>query len=174
MIEVIDNFLDLKSLNNLISSTQYDQFKWEKHTVVGTKAIKDGTYKLLCDPKLNVQFVHKLFRNIYLDTENDSPFINLMIPFYANLNVQSMVSAKLNFVPVWKEVVPHGFHRDNPFNCTTAVFYLNTNDGYTLFEDGTKIESVSNRLVKFPSNMMHTGTTCTNDSGRMVLNINYF
>jgi len=50
---------------------------------------------------------------------------------------------------------------------------MNTCDGYTLFEDGTKIESIANRLVTFPNGMKHTGTSTTNASFRMVINFNY-
>ena len=60
------------------------------------------------------------------------------------------------------------------FRGKTAIFYLNTNNGYTLFEDGTKIESVANRLLTFDANLPHTGTSCTDKQFRCVLNINYF
>ena len=56
---------------------------------------------------------------------------------------------------------------------TTSIFYVNTNNGYTKFEDGTKIESVANRLISFPSNMKHTGTSCTDEKIRIVINFNY-
>ena len=51
---------------------------------------------------------------------------------------------------------------------------MNTNDGYTEFEDGTKVESVANRLVTFPANLKHTGTSCTDEKTRIVINFNYF
>jgi len=51
---------------------------------------------------------------------------------------------------------------------------MNTNNGYTKFEDGTKIESVANRMVFFSSNMKHTGTSCTDEKIRVVINFNYF
>jgi hypothetical protein len=57
--------------------------------------------------------------------------------------------------------------------CTTAIYYANTCDGYTEFEDGTIVESVQNRFVAFPSRMKHTGTTCTNAKSRVVINFNY-
>ena len=60
------------------------------------------------------------------------------------------------------------------FYITTSIYYVNSNDGYTEFKDGTIIESVENRLVIFPSDMRHTGTTCTNAKNRIVVNINYF
>ena len=51
---------------------------------------------------------------------------------------------------------------------------MNTCDGYTSFENGGIVESVENRIVIFDSNKRHTGTSLTNDSRRIVININYF
>jgi hypothetical protein len=50
---------------------------------------------------------------------------------------------------------------------------MNTNNGYTYFEDGTKAKSVANRLIKFDNVMYHSGTTCTDENQRVVININY-
>jgi len=76
--------------------------------------------------------------------------------------------------PRTSKIVEHSFHIDVPFKCTTGILYLNSNDGYTSFEDGTKVESVENRFVTFDSGIKHSGTTCTNQKVRLVLNINYF
>ena len=57
---------------------------------------------------------------------------------------------------------------------TTSIFYVNTNNGYTKFEDGTKVESVANRMLTFPANMKHIGTSCTDEQTRVVINFNYF
>ena len=57
---------------------------------------------------------------------------------------------------------------------TTAIFYVNTNNGYTKFEDETIVESVANRVVTFPANMKHTGTSCTDEKTRVIINFNYF
>ena len=66
------------------------------------------------------------------------------------------------------------FHQDFAIeNATTAIFYLNTNNGWTQFEDGTKVESVENRLVTFPATTHHVGFSCTDESVRIVLNLNY-
>ena len=51
------------------------------------------------------------------------------------------------------------------------INYLNTYA--TKYEDGSKIESVANRLLSFPSNMKHTGTSCTDEKIRIVINFNY-
>ena len=80
---------------------------------------------------------------------------------------------KINLNPKAHKVFEHGYHIDINIPSKTAIFYLNTNDGYTAFETGEKVESVANRLVVFDSNIKHTGTTCTNQKARLVLNINY-
>ena len=41
-------------------------------------------------------------------------------------------------------------------------------------EDGTKIESVSNRNVIFDGSTPHNSTNCTNEKARFVLAVNYF
>ena len=86
--------------------------------------------------------------------------------------------AKLNINYNTETIFEHGYHNDcaksHMHMFESAVFYLNTNDGYTCFEDGTKIESVENRFVAFDSSLKHSGTTCTNEKSRIVLNINYF
>ena len=57
---------------------------------------------------------------------------------------------------------------------TTSIFYMNTNNGYTEFENGAKVESVENRMVVFPAEMKHRGTSCTDKKIRVVINFNYF
>ena len=65
-------------------------------------------------------------------------------------------------------------HVDYPFPHRNAVFSINTCDGYTKLEDGTKVESVANRMVTFPGNIEHRGTSCTDKKIRVVINFNYF
>ena len=58
------------------------------------------------------------------------------------------------------EKIQHGFHHDVD-NCITAIYYVNTNNGKTVFENGMEVDSVGNRLFVFDSNEEHTGTTST-------------
>jgi hypothetical protein len=64
-------------------------------------------------------------------------------------------------------------HTDLELNQRTAIFYLNTNNGYTLFEDGTKVDSIENTLLIFHGHRKHSGVSCTDQKRRIVLNINY-
>ena len=70
------------------------------------------------------------------------------------------------------------FHTDtngqeNEEKMTTAIYYLNTNNGYTEFEDGTKVDSVRNRLVVYPTNTTHRAAGQTDTNKRIVINFNY-
>ena len=56
----------------------------------------------------------------------------------------------------------------------TAIYYVNTNNGYTLFEDGQKVESVKNRLCIFPFYKRHAVVTATDVKARAVINFNYW
>ena len=74
-------------------------------------------------------------------------------------------------------------HRTNTFHVDqigmgevpfyTSIYYVNTNNGKTLFEDGTEVANVANRLVTFPGNTLHTGCSCTNQKRRVLINFNY-
>ena len=93
----------------------------------------------------------------------------VLLRIKANLRTRT---SKINETP---------FHVDLQFlseeklkHWTTAIFYVNTNNGYTEFEDGTKVESVANRMVTFPSNTRHRGTSCTDKNMRVIINFNYF
>ena len=51
--------------------------------------------------------------------------------------------------------------------------YIELENGYTYFEDGTKIFSKARRLLRFDSHHKHSGTTSSDCKARFVLNINY-
>jgi hypothetical protein len=98
-----------------------------------------------------------------------------LTPFIDNLKPKALVRIKCNLTTRTHEIIEHGYHTDQPFsNFKTGIYYLNDNNGYTKFEDGSKVESVANRYVEFDGNILHTGTTCTNSNYRIVINFNYF
>ena len=74
-------------------------------------------------------------------------------------------------------IVEHGYHIDfikKPKDLYTSILYLNTNNGYTKFKKGVIVNSLRNRLIKFPNEKEHTGSTNNcEEPYRLVLNINY-
>lgn len=101
--------------------------------------------------------------------------INLLKPFIKKLNIKNFFKVKANLLTRTNKIVEHGMHIDDTKHTTgkTGIFYLNTCNGYTKFEDGTKIKSEKNKYVEFDCNIKHTGSSCTDKKRRVVINLNY-
>lgn len=59
-------------------------------------------------------------------------------------------------------------------NSKISILYINNNNGYTKFKDGTVVESVRNRIITFPADLEYAENTCTNDTFRCIINMNYY
>jgi hypothetical protein len=102
--------------------------------------------------------------------------IEVFAPLIDKIQPQALLRLKLNLNRRTKEPRIQPWHTDfSPsLNITTAVYYLNSNNGYTEIETGEKIESKENRIVFFSGLQKHRGVTCTDDQKhRIVLNINF-
>ena len=168
-IKVIDNLLDEEYFKQLQNQFMSPEVPW----VYADNVI--GAEDLRCDPKYNYQFA----LNIYRDFSPQSQAFEMLQPLviHPKLNVVGLFSIKANMNIATEEIHEHGLHTDAMFNCRTAVFFLNTNNGYTILKVGgkeVKVESIANRFLIFDGDILHTGTTCTDEVGRYVLNINFF
>ena len=107
-------------------------------------------------------------------------------PIFATLNPIGINRVKFNATSRTTEIQEKPLHVDitgpsdspePPFenvpDYNICVIYFNDNNGYTYFEDGQKVVSKENRAVIFPGNFLHAGTSCTDASLRVVLNIDY-
>ena len=94
---------------------------------------------------------------------------------HPKLKCNSIINIKLNSTNYATKIKEGTYHCDYNIKCKTAIYYLNTNDGYTKFQKDNKIiESIENRMVIFNSNLKHLGTNTTDSKRRLVLNFNYF
>jgi len=94
----------------------------------------------------------------------------------SKIHIESLFRIKANlYFPSKKEVVQHHApHRDSDFKHQGALFFLTTCDAPTTMEDGTKIESIENRLLLFDPTSMHSSSSPTNAPYRVTINFNYF
>jgi len=172
MIEVIDNYLPQESheviykyfMGHFDNGDIANSCVWTFHD--GISLPGDGYF----------QFVQQIFCNHTVI----SPAFGLIKEIIDKEDVMAIVRIKANLVTATEDikVFDWAYHCDVPIENTngliTAIYYINDNDGYTIFEDGTKVDSVANRLVRFSASLKHTGTTCTNTSRRLLINFNYY
>ncbi len=161
-MQIIDNFLPDELFQSIKCMFCRSDFPW----FWGEEKISQNP--LMCDQIQNFQLCHVFYdQNKFYSTWNIYPIIE-------KLKVNALVRAKANLTIGTSEIVKYGYHVDTELDCNTAIYYINTNNGYTEFVDDVKVESFENRVLIFNSKLKHTGTSCTDSKRRMVLNINYF
>lgn len=163
-MEIIDNFLPEEQFNTLASTMMNESFPWYYANSVVGEDLND------CEEKYNYQFGHSFYCNYGFKSE----YSKLIFPILEKLNPIAILRIKGALFPRTETNVEHGFHQDNHHNAKVAMYYVNTNDGYTKFADGGIINSVANRLALFNSGDYHTGATCTDEKIRVVINFNYY
>jgi hypothetical protein len=163
--KIIDNVLSNSVADEIINHFIGNaMFPWYyNHTVVPNDNPND---------LYNYQLTHT-FYNQYAVCSSFFPIISPLVQY---LNPESIIKIKANLNP--RTEVRHTFDYHTDFNSKsddrkTAIYYVNSNDGVTILADGTEIESIANRLVIFDQKISHTGTTCTDQKVRCVINLNY-
>ena len=154
MVEILDNFLPeniFKQMQGIILS---NEFPWYYSDYVVEP--NDGLYQL-CH-----LFVYDGYR----------PHFPLIEPCVKKLGATKLARIKANLNPRTTSHVCGGFHIDDLTVPLTSIFYVNTNNGWTKFEDGCKVECIENRMVIFDSNIEHSGFTCIDDR-KVIINFNY-
>ena len=163
MFKIVDNFLDKEDFMKLQHHMLVEKFfPW----------YYQDTKDFEADEDLNqYQFTHSFFT----DYQSTSRYFYLLEPLLKKLEVKSLIKVKANLNPYSPKLHKGYFHNDTPHASITAVYYLNENNGYTLFEkNNKKVKSKENRIVIFDAQMKHAGTNTTNQKKRVVLNLNYF
>jgi len=166
-IRVVDNFLyeeEFKELKNFILFS--GNLPWYTRNNVGNLGSNDGYF---------------LMHMFYYDYRPSSEYFKLLNPILSKISPLSLIRIKANFYPTTPTIINHDFHVDfsdsdnNPISCKACLFYLNTNNGKTVFKTGEQIQSIENRALFFNPSMEHCSTTCTDDAmGRFNINFNYF
>lgn len=161
---VKDNFLKQEDFENIKNVMLGSDFPWYYNQ-----------YKvsLTEDPKPYVfQFTH----TFYTDNNFVSPYSYILEPLIKEINPASITRIKANLTTKTPERIVYGNHVDykDAKILKTAVYYLNTNDGATIFESGEEFKSIENRFVSFDCDNRHSGTSATDTNVRCLININYY
>ena len=114
-------------------------------------------------------FMHMLYEN----NQQQSTSLNaVLMPLLSRLTFNYLLRAKINFYTKKSKFIKTAFHVDSEEPHQVALYSLNTNNGYTLFEDGTKISSVENQIIIFDGALKHCSVSPTDTTIRINININ--
>ena len=159
-MKIIENFLPEEQFRKIESRVFGPNFPWYFQNGIVTTGDGNG----------------KLTHLLYTDGQVNSDEFSLFTPVFKKFDILSILRAKLNCIPKIGTIRENGMHQDidTKNNFTTAIFYMNTNNGYTRFETGEKVMSERNKLVVFDGHLQHSGTTNNcNELRRVLLNINF-
>jgi len=171
LYKIIDNFLPDDLYNQFTKTLFSTDFTWFYHDYVGFKGDKGinkfyFTHLFYGDGALFKSNTVGINSNHYNDIIEPICFMLFGKEF-------SLIRAKANLFTKRERHIKYGLHIDYNFDKhTTLVYSLNKNNGYTEFEDGTKIPSNENQLLIFDGNIPHRSVGQTDTKIRINLNIN--
>jgi hypothetical protein len=157
MFKVIDNFLDKEIFKKV--KKELDNIPWYYSETTG-----DG------NDYSNFLFYHSLYGN--KKVESEYYFNSILMPVLGKLNFNYLNRAKLNLYTNRDKHIKTSFHIDTKEPHIVALFAFNTNNGYTEFENKTKVHSKENTLILFPGHLTHRSINQTDKNIRINLNIN--
>ena len=179
-MKIEDDFLEQKDFIELQALIMGDNISWYFNDGIDF-GYRDSDGVVTFPEKVDknkFQFTHLFYKN-YVPVSSSLKILN---PLLNKIEPISLIRIKANLLTKTPEIVENEFHVDISYmsseeklkQWTTSIFYVNTNNEYTKFEDGTKVESVANRMITFPANMIHTGTSCTDENIRVIINFDYY
>ena len=156
-MKIIENFLEQKDFNQIKNIIFSQDFPW--------------TFNEYCvDPPAPqiTQFTHVFFwNNVPRET------YPILKPLIDKINPKSIGKIKANLNLKTEKILETDIHTDTvDERFTSGIFFLNNNNGYCKINN-EKILSKENTLVVFKSNESHTGSTCTDNSRRVLINLVY-
>ena len=161
-MKIIDDFLPEEEFKVIQQYLTNDSFTWHLMPYIANKRQGLDQY----------QFVHTFFDISKPSLQNYS---NFLTPLFSKLQAKYILRVKANLRPRTTQGVLSDYHTDMDLNQQTAIYYINTNNGYTKFQqnDFDDVTSVANRLLTFSGGLKHCGASATDSNYRIVLNINY-
>ena len=160
--KVIDDFLPKAAFDELKRIHLDTVFPWYYIDYVAD--MEDDNY---------YYFIHRFF---YENKIKSDYFKECCLPLLNGIgynNIKDTIRIKSNLFLKSTSNIKHGIHIDYDVDHITGVFSVNTNNGYTQFDDGTKIDSIENRMLLFHGQKPHQSVSQTDTKQRINININY-
>ena len=166
-MEIIDNFLPEDQFN-IIRKTMFDEWDFAWFFTPGQSYVGQPD--------------RFMFNHVIVSMERgiNSHHFEMFEDVLKKLGAYRLYRMKANLTLRTDEHEAGGFHVDGfdkdfgyPDTALTAVYYINTCNGYTEFKTGEKVKSVANRMLIFNSELEHQGVSSTDELRRVLINFNY-
>lgn len=149
--EIVNDFLDKDVFESIKTSLLSDKIPW--FNMIGPWGC----------------FNHQFFSNI-----DSSPFFDILDPLTEKLNVKLPIEISGKLFCNTGALSQHMFPVKVSDPHTTAIFFVNTNDGVTILDDNTKISSVENSILFYDGSRQTINTNCADQRVRLLLKFDYF
>ena len=161
MYQIHKNFLSTDFFEKLKSVILHEDFPWRRRE------------SMTPDPQDKMYFNYNFYNRMNSKSEFYEPYI---IPILKKLETKAPIQIRANmFISSLFKV--SGWHTDYPFNCKTAILYLNDCDGGTELRIDNKITFIkadANKMLIFDTLIPHRAITSQKEPLRYIINFNYF
>lgn len=161
--EVVDNYLpdnEFEQLSGFLLGSEFPLYYAPNVAIGGVEEEK---------PQCNYYFTH----NFYLEGKSSTYGPNIWRDhFQSRFGQIDMIRFKMNVFPSTDQVYEHAEHTDFDYPHSGALLCLNTCNGYTKIGE-EKIPSIANRMIFFDTSAPHQSTTCSDQTVRANIVINY-
>ncbi len=159
-IKIIDNFLPENIFKDIQSIMMGPCMPWYYQK------------KAIAKSNIEEDFI---FTHVFYGEGNQPSelFERIIHPILGRLNFNYLLRARGRLITKRHKHTPQPFHQDLTTKHTVALFSINTNNGHTLFEDGTKHFSTENTLLLFNGELKHATVPQTDTSVRININFNF-
>lgn len=159
-MKIIENYLDKNTFNKINSIITQSNFSWYFAPYISY-------------PNDNAGFMFN--HTFYNENGITSNYFNdIIFPLLTQIKFTKLLRAKANLYTQNSNHIKHNYHIDDKDHVhQVALYSLNTNNGYTEFEDGKIFKSIANSICIFNGNLKHRSITQTDKQTRINININY-
>jgi len=98
------------------------------------------------------------------------PIIKRFSKIYKSIN---LIRVKVNLYPYQNQQFKSAYHIDQHEDHKVCLLSINTNNGYTEFENGAVFNAVENNALIFDGSLSHRSVSQTDHSSKINININY-
>jgi len=168
-LEVIDNFLAVEQYNYILDLIDNRDFSWNYCPGYAINGESQDDLFMFTHFLADRSGFHYEGANKLMDP------IMLRLKELKKYNFE-IIRAKLNLFTKSSKNLRYGFHfdvEDESIKYETIIYYLNTNNGGTEFDDGTIVRSQKNRALIVYGKVNHQSVGQTDRPHRTLFNINY-